>query len=289
MTDAVIVSTARTPIGKAYRGAFNDTEAPVLGGHVVRHAVERAGADPSEVDDVILGLAAPQGSQGYNIGRLSGTTAGLPEEVSGMQIDRMCSSGMIAIGLAARAVMTGEQAIIVAGGLESISLTQNKHKNAYRSVSKAVLEQSPHMYMPMIETAEVVADRYDISREAQDEYAVQSQGRTAKAQEGGRFDDEIVPLPSIKSIFDRETKEVSYAHITLDKDEGNRPGTTFDNLAKLEPVYTDGTVVKKGRHITAGNASQLSDGASACVIMDSLMAERRGLAPLGIYRPMKWA
>jgi acetyl-CoA C-acetyltransferase len=284
MSDAVIVSTARTPIGKAYRGAFNDTEAPALGAHVVRNAVERAGVEPREVDDVILGLAAPQGTQGYNIGRLSAVAAGLPDTVSGMQIDRMCSSGMIAIGLAAKTVMAGEQAIVVAGGLESISLTQNKHKNSYRAISKAVLEQSPHMYMPMIETAEVVADRYAISRESQDEYALQSQQRTAAAQEAGRFADEIVPLASVKSIFNKETKEVTYEEITLKRDEGNRPGTTLENLSALQPVYADGAVVKQGRHITAGNASQLSDGASACVVMDSRVASKRGLEPLGIYR-----
>ncbi len=284
MADAVIVSTARTPIGKAYRGAFNDTEAPVLGAHVVRNAVSRAGVEPGEVEDVVLGLAAPQGTQGYNIGRLSAVTAGLPDTVSGMQIDRMCSSGMIAIGLAAKTVMAGEQDIVVAGGLESISLTQNKHKNSHRAISKAVLEQSPHMYMPMIETAEVVADRYRISRESQDEYAVQSQTRTAAAQEDGKFDNEIVPLASVKAVFNKETKEVTYEEVTLERDEGNRPGTTLENLAGLQPVYADGAVIKEGKHITAGNASQLSDGASACVVMDSQVAERRGLEPLGIYR-----
>ncbi|MDH3336483.1 MAG: acetyl-CoA C-acyltransferase [Gammaproteobacteria bacterium] len=284
MTDAVIVSTARTPIGKAYRGAFNDTEAPVLGAHVVRHAVERAGVDPAEVDDVILGLAAPQGTQGYNIGRLSAVAAGLPDTVPGMQIDRMCSSGMIAIGLAAKAVMAGEQAVVVAGGLESISLTQNKHKNAHRAISKAVLEESPHMYMPMIETAEIVAERYGISRESQDEYALQSQQRTAAAQQAGRFDDEIVPLDSVKSVFDKATKEVSYEKVTLDRDEGNRPDTKLEGLASLDPVFADGAVVKTGKFVTAGNASQLSDGASACVVMDSGEAGKRGLEPLGIYR-----
>ena len=284
MTDAVIVATARTPIGKAYRGAFNDTEAPVLGGHVVRHAVERAGIDVNEVDDVILGLAAPQGTQGYNIGRLAAAAAGLPASVAGMQVDRMCSSGMIAIGLAAKAVLAGEQDIVVAGGLESVSLTQNKHKNAHRAISKAVLKQSPHMYMPMIETAEVVADRYDIRRESQDEYALQSQQRTAAAQEAGNFDDEIVPLAATKSVFNKETQEVSYEDVLLESDEGNRPGTTLDQLAALEPVYADGSVVKQGRHITAGNASQLSDGASACVVMNARLAEQRGLEPLGIYR-----
>lgn len=286
MREAVIVSTARTPIGKAFRGAFNDTEAPAMGGHVVRHAVERAGIDPASVDDVILGLAAPQGTQGYNIGRLSAMAAGLPETVSGMQVDRMCSSGLMTIGLAAKAIMTNEQDIIVAGGLESISLVQNKHKNSYRAVSKAVLANSPNMYLQMIETAEIVADRYNISRAAQDELSFQSQQRTAAAQAAGKFDDEIVPMTTTKSVFNKETKETTYEEVTLTKDEGNRPGTTLESLAQLEPVWKDGKVIPEGKFITAGNASQLSDGASACVVMDAKLAEQRGLSPLGIYRGM---
>lgn len=286
MREAVIVSTARTPIGKAFRGAFNDTEAPAMGGHVVRHAVERAGIDPAAVDDVILGLAAPQGTQGYNIGRLSAMAAGLPDTVSGMQVDRMCSSGLMTIGLAAKAIMTNEQDIIVAGGLESISLVQNKHKNSYRAVSKAVLAHSPNMYLQMIETAEIVADRYKISRAAQDEFSFQSQQRTAAAQQAGKFDDEIVPMATTKSVFNKETKETTYEEVTLTKDEGNRPGTTLESLSQLEPVWKDGKVVPEGKFITAGNASQLSDGASACVVMDSKMAEQQGLSPLGIYRGM---
>ncbi len=284
MKDAVIVSTARTPIGKAYRGAFNDTEAPVLGGHVVQHAVSRAGIESAEVDDVILGCAAPQGTQGYNIGRLSAMVAGFPETVSGMQIDRMCSSGMVAIGLAAKSIMTGEADVMVAGGLESITLTQNKHKNSHRAVSKAVLSASSHMYMPMIETAEVVAEKYSISRESQDEYAFQSQQRTAAAQEQGKFTDEIVPLASVKTVMDRETKEISHHEVLLEKDEGNRPTTTLESLAGLDPVYKHGAVIKEGKHITAGNASQLSDGASACVLMNGGLAEKRGLTPLGLYK-----
>ena len=284
MREAVIVSTARTPIGKAYRGAFNDTEAPAMGGHVVKHAVERAGIDPGQIDDVLLGLAGPQGTQGYNIGRLSAAAAGLPDSVSGMQIDRMCSSGLMTIGLAAKSIITNEQDIIVAGGLESISLVQNKHKNTYRAVSKAVLANSPNMYLQMIETAEVVADRYNISREAQDEYSLQSQQRTAAAQQAGAFDDEIVPMASTKSVFNRETKEVSYEDVTLTKDECNRASTTLESLAGLSPVWKDGKVVPEGKFITAGNASQLSDGASACVVMDSKLAEQQGLQPLGYYR-----
>ena len=284
MKDAVIVSTARTPIAKAYRGAFNDTEAPALGGHVVREAVQRAGVNPAEIDDVILGCAAPQGTQGYNVGRLSAVVAGLPDTVSGMQIDRMCSSGMIAIGLAAKGIMTGEMNIAVAGGLESITLTQNKFKNSHKAVSKAVIKSSPTMYMPMIETAEIVAERYGISRDAQDEYSYQSQMRTAQAQANGLFDDEIVPLTTIKKVFNKETKEETLEEVTLTKDEGNRAQTTLESLSSLDPVYADGRVIKQGQHITAGNASQLSDGASACVVMDSKMAEQQGLSPLGIYR-----
>lgn len=284
MREAVIVSTARTPIGKAFRGAFNDTEAPAMGGHVVKNAVERAGIDPAEVDDVILGLAAPQGTQGYNIGRLSAVVAGLPDTVSGTQVDRMCSSGLMTIGYAAKNIMTNEQDIVVAGGLESISLVQNKHKNSYKAVSKAVLANSPYMYMQMLETAEIVADRYNISRDAQDEFSYQSQMRTAAAQEAGKFDDEIVPMTTTKSVFNKETKETTYEEVTLAKDEGNRPSTTLESLQQLEPVWKDGILVKEGKHITAGNASQLSDGAAACVVMDSKLAEQKGLEPLGIYR-----
>lgn len=286
MKQAVIVSTARTPIGKAFRGAFNDTEAPVLGGHVIRHAVERAGIDGAEVGDVLLGAAAQQGTQGYNIARLSAIAAGLPDTVAGASLDRMCSSGLMTIGYAAKAIMTDEIDIAVAGGLESVSLTQNKHKNSYRNVSQAVLDKSPHMYMPMIETAEVVADRYQISRDAQDEFSYQSQMRTAAAQEAGKFDDEIVPLASVKAVFNKETKETTYEEVTLTRDEGNRPSTTLEGLKSLEPVYKDGSLIKQGRHITAGNASQLSDGASVVCLMEASMAEKRGLQPLGAYRGM---
>ena len=284
MNEAVIVSTARTPIAKAFRGAFNNTEAPVLGGHVVRNAVARAGIDGAEVEDVILGCAAPQGTQGYNIGRLSAITAGLPESVSGMQIDRMCSSGMIAIGLAAKGIISGEIDIAVAGGLESISLTQNKYKNSHMAVSKSVLEHSPHMYMPMIETAEIVAAKYGISRQQQDEYSLQSQLRTAQAQQNGLFDDEIVSLASVKTVFNKETKEISEESVHLSKDEGNRPTTTLESLSGLEPVFSGGSIIEQGLHITAGNASQLSDGASACVVMNAETAKQKGLSPLGIYR-----
>ena len=284
MRDAVIVSTARTPIGKAFKGAFNDTEAPAMGGHVVRAAVARAGIDPALIDDCIMGAAAQQGTQAYNLGRLSAIAGGLPDSVAGMAIERQCSSGLMAIATAAKSIMCNEYDVAVAGGLESISLVQNKHKNSYRNVSKTVLEIDPTAYIPMIETAELVSERYGISREAQDEYSLQSQLRTAKAQEAGLFDAEIVPMTTSMAIFNKETKETTYQEVTLGKDEGNRPGTTLESLASLEPVWKDGPFVKQGRFITAGNASQLSDGASACVVMDGAMAARHGLQPLGIYR-----
>lgn len=277
MRAAVIVSTARTPIGKAYRGALNNTEAPTLGAHAVRHAVERAGLDPAEVDDVMMGCAMPQGTQGGNIARQIALAAGLPVTTAGMTVDRQCSSGMMAIALAAKTVIVDGVDIVVSGGLESISLVQNEHLNLFRAKDPRLLEVHEHVYMSMIDTAEVVASRYGISREAQDEYAVQSQQRTAASQEAGKFDDEIVPMPANKGVMDRETKEISYEDIILEKDEGNRPGTNLEGLAALNPV-------REGGVITAGNASQLSDGASASVVMEAKVAEKRGLQPLGIYR-----
>src|SRR5690606_23139939 len=279
--EAVIVSTARTPIGRAYRGAFNDTEAPVLGGHVIRAALAKAEVDGADVDDVILGVAAQQGTQGYNLGRLCTYTAGLPESVGGMTIDRMCASGLAAIASAAKSIMVGEHRIAVAGGLESISLTQHKHKNAYRAQSQAVLKAMPTAYIQMIETAEIVAERYGVSRAAQDEYALQSQQRTARAQREGLFDEEIAPLPSVKQLFDKEGQVIGSEAVTLTHDEGVRPDTTLESLAALKPVWKKGQWAPEGRHITAGNASQLSDGASACVVMSREEAKRRGLRPLG--------
>jgi acetyl-CoA C-acetyltransferase len=284
--EAVIVSTARTPIGRAYRGAFNDTEAPVLGGHVIRAGLAKAGVEGADVDDVVLGIAAQQGTQGYNLGRLCTYTAGLPESVGGMTIDRMCASGLAAIASAAKSIMAGEHKVAVAGGLESISLTQNKHKNAYRAQSRAVIDAMPTAYIQMIETAEIVAERYGIPRSAQDEYALQSQQRTARAQREGLFDDEIVPLRSVKQLFDKEGNATGTEAVTLTRDEGNRPDTTLESLASLKPVWKSGQWVREGNHITAGNASQLSDGASACVLMSRAEATRRGLRPLGAYRAM---
>ena len=275
--EAVIVSTARTPIGKAYRGAFNDTDAPTLGGHVIAEAVKRATIEPGEVDDVIMGCAMQQGSSGGNIGRTSAVAAGLPNSVSGMSIDRQCSSGMMAIATAAKQIVCDNIPVVVGGGLESISLVQNEHRNGYRAQDPNVLAKSEHAYMSMLETAETVANRYNITREQQDEFALQSQQRTAAAQQAGKFDDEIVPLPTKMIFVDKETKQQSTHQVTLEKDEGNRPTTTLEGLAGLKTVFDDGV-------ITAGNASQLSDGASASVLMDSKLAEQKGLEPLGAYR-----
>ena len=275
--EAVIVSTARTPIGKAYRGAFNDTDAPTMGGHAVSSAVARAGIEPSEVDDVIMGCAMQQGSSGQNIGRTTAVAAGLPNTVAGMSIDRQCSSGMMAIATAAKQVVHDQMPIVVGAGMESISLVQNEHRNSYRSQDPIVIAKSEHAYMSMLETAETVSKRYKISREQQDEYALQSQQRTAVAQGAGKYDDEIVPLPSKMLFVDKETKQQSVHDINLEKDEGNRPTTTLEGLTGLKPVFEGGV-------ITAGNASQLSDGASASVLMDSKLAEQKGVEPLGAYR-----
>ena len=282
--EAVIVSTARTPIGKAYRGAFNDTEAPVLGGHVIRAALAKAGVAGHEVDDVILGIAAQQGSRGSHVGRLCPTPAALPDSVGGMAIDRMCASGLMAIASAAKGIMTGEMDIAVAGGLESITLVQNKHKNSYRAQSKSVLEAMPTAYIQMIETAEIVSRRYGISRAAQDAYSLRSQQRTAAAQQAGLFADEIVPLATTKQLFDKQGNVTGNEAVTLTQDEGNRADTTLESLTKLKPVWKNGQWVPEGEFITAGNASQLSDGASASVLMSAAQAQRRGLTPLGIYR-----
>ncbi len=278
MADAVIVSTARTPIGRAYRGAFNNTHGATLGGHVISHAVTRAGIEPGEVEDVILGCALPEGATGQNIARQSAIRAGLPVTTAGVTVNRFCSSGMQAIAMAAHRVMVDRVPIIVAGGLESISLVQNEHMNLHRLREAWIEEHKPEIYMSMIETAEVVATRYYITREKQDEYALASQQRTAAGQRAGRFDTEIVPLTTRKLVPDKATGEIREEEVTLAKDEGNRPDTTAEGLAALKPVTGE-----KG-HITAGNASQLSDGASACVVMDAKLAERRGLQPLGLFR-----
>ena len=285
MEEVVIVSAVRTPTGK-FQGSLAGYSAVQLGALAVREAVRRAGVDGAEIEDLILGCATQQGTQGYNIARLSVVSGGLPDSVAGMSLDRKCASGMMAIATAAKQVVEDGMAIVVAGGVESISLTQNQHLNTFRGLSEAVLAHSPHMYMPMIETAEVVARRYGITREAQDQYALQSQQRVAAAYQAGRFDAEIVPLESRKVVTDKATGATRQETVLLRQDEGFRPDTTLAGLAKLEPVWSGGQVIKKGEFITAGNASQLSDGASAVVVMDSKLAEQRGVKPLGAYRGM---
>ncbi|MBO6827402.1 MAG: acetyl-CoA C-acyltransferase [Sneathiella sp.] len=278
MADAVIVSTARTPIGKAYRGAFNNTHGADLGGHVIKNAVERAGIEGAEVEDVLMGVANPEGATGSNIARQAVLRAGLPVTTSAATVNRFCSSGLQTISMAAQRVLVDKVPVMVAGGLESISLVQNDHMNKFRLANEWLLENKPAIYDPMLKTAETVATRYGISREAQDEYAVQSQTRTAAGQEAGRFDAEIVPMTTTKLLVNKETGETLEEEVTLTKDEGNRPGTSIEDLAKLKPVLGEDCF------ITAGNASQLSDGASASVVMDGKLAEQRNIDPLGIYR-----
>ena len=278
MREAVIVSTARTPIGRAYRGAFNDTHGATLAGHAVAQAVSRAKLDPAEVEDVILGCALQQGATGGNIARQAAVRAGLAVTTSGTTVDRQCSSGLQAISIASQRVMFDGLPVAIGGGLDSISLVQNEHMNRWHGFDEWLQEHKPEIYMPMIDTAEIVAQRYQITREKQDAYALESQKRTAAAQEAGRFADEIVPFETRMSVADKATGEVSFRTVTLAKDEGNRPDTTAEGLASLKPVRGEGHV------ITAGNASQLSDGASACVVMEASEAARRGLTPLGALR-----
>ncbi len=278
MTEAVIVSTARTPIGKAYRGALNATEGATLLGHAIGEAVARAEVDPKEIEDVVMGVAMQQGATGGNIARKALLRAGLPVTVAGATIDRQCASGLQAIALAARSVLFDGVGIAVGGGGESISLVQNEHANTFHAEDPALLEIKREVYMPMIDTAEVVAKRYGISRQAQDEYALESQRRTAAAQQGGRFEDELAPISTTMAIVDKQSGAVTFKDVTLSQDEGPRPDTTAEGLAGLKPVRGEGCTV------TAGNASQLSDGASATVIMSDKEASRRGLKPLGIFR-----
>jgi acetyl-CoA C-acetyltransferase/acetyl-CoA acyltransferase len=278
MKEAVIVSTARTPIGRAFRGAFNDTAGQNLAAHAIRHAAARAGVAPEEVEDVVLGCAMQEGTAGYNTARQSALLAGLPVTTSGTTVDRQCGSGLQAIAIAAGRVRLDGVPIILAGGVESISLVQNDHRNSFRAKNADLLKLHADAYMPMIDTAETVAKRYGISRERQDEYALESQRRTAAAQAEGKLKDEIVPLESVMLVQDRASGEFSQKPVRLERDEGNRPDTTLEGLAALKPVRGEGHV------ITAGNASQLSDGASACVVMDSRLAEQRGLHPLGIFK-----
>ena len=277
MVEAVIVSTARTGIGKAYRGALNNTEGPTLAGHVIAHAVKRAGIEPGAVEDVVMGCAMQQGTTGVNVARKAAIRAGLPVTVAGTTIDRQCASGLQSIALAARSVMLDGVEVAVAGGVESISLVQNEHMNKYHAVDDELMAMKPEIYMSMLETAEVVAERYKISRAAQDEYGLESQRRTSAAIQGGRFNDEIVPFATRMVVTDKETKAVSLQDVTIAKDEGPRPDSTAEGLAKIKPVF-------EGKTISAGNASQLSDGASACVIMADNVAARMSLKPLGIFR-----
>jgi acetyl-CoA C-acetyltransferase len=286
MREAVIVAVARTPIGKAYRGAFNDTQAQALGGHAIEQAVKRARIDPAEIDDVVMGCALQQGSTGSNIARQSALRAGLPASIAGMSVDRQCSSGLMAISIAAKQIVGDGMTVTVGGGLESISLVQNDKLNRHRLADPWLRERVPQLYMTMIETAEIVAEKYGVSREAQDAYALQSQQRTAQAQREGRFAAEIAPLATTMLVTDKNTNETKPREVRLEQDEGNRPQTTLQDLQALKPVFKDGQRVKEGRFVTAGNASQLSDGAAAVVMMEAKEAERRGLTPLGAYRGM---
>jgi acetyl-CoA C-acetyltransferase len=278
MAEAVIVSTARTPIGRAFRGAFNMTYGATLTGHVIEHAVERAKLEPGEIEDVVIGCGFPEGTTGHNIARQAALRAGLPVTVAGETVNRFCSSGLMAVSIAAQRVMVDGVPAMVAGGVESISLVQNTTNTSHHH-DEWLAKHKPEIWMPMIDTAEVVARRYQVTREKQDEFSLLSQQRTAAAQKAGRFDAEIVPLPSLKQMSDKESGKTWMESVTLARDEGNRPETTLAGLAALTPV-------REGGHITAGNASQLSDGASACVVMDAKLAEKRGLEPLGIYRGM---
>ncbi len=277
MVDAVIVSTARTPVGKAYRGGFNNTPGATLGGHAIAHALQRSGLDGAEIEDVVMGCAMQEGTTGLNVARRALLTAGLPITTAGTTIDRQCSSGMQSMAVLANAIRNDGVKAGIAGGLESISLVQNDKRNTFMLVDDKLMGIKPEVYMPMIDTAEIVAKRYGISREAQDEYGLESQRRVAAAREAGRFDAEIAPMKTVMAVIDKETKEVSHREVEIAHDEGPRPETTAEGLAALKPV-------REGGVITAGNASQLSDGASASVMMSSVEAEKRGLTPLGIMR-----
>ncbi|WP_088343401.1 MULTISPECIES: acetyl-CoA C-acyltransferase [Rhodomicrobium] len=277
MVDAVIVSTARTPIGKAVRGSFNITHGADLGGHVIAHAVKRAGIEPGDVEDVTLGCGTPEGATGGNIARQAALRAGLPVTAAAQTVNRFCSSGLQAIAIAARSIIVDGVPVAIGGGLESISLAQMTMNRSHYT-NDWLLEHKPAVYMPMIETADIVARRYNISREAQDEYALSSQQKTARAQQDGLLADEIVPMTTIMAVENKETKEIGQRQVTVERDEGNRPTTTLEGLAALKPVRGD------DQFITAGNASQLSDGASASVLMSDREAARRGITPMGIYR-----
>jgi acetyl-CoA C-acetyltransferase len=286
MRDAVIVSVARTAIGKAYRGAFNNTQGQALAGHVIKAALARAHVESDAVEDVVFGCALQQGSTGFNVARQAALRAGLPVSVPGLTVDRQCASGLMAIATAAKQIIVDGMDVTVAGGVESVSLVQNEKFNQFRIKDPMLEERVPQLYMSMLETAEIVSARYRISRERQDEYALRSQQRTAAAQAAGRFDDEIVPIETVMARFDKATGSTTFEPVTIAQDEGNRPQTTLDDLAKLAPVFKEGQRLTEGRFVTAGNASQLSDGAAALVLMEAGEAARRGLTPLGRYRGM---
>jgi acetyl-CoA C-acetyltransferase len=283
MRDAVIVSVARTPIGKAYRGAFNNTQGQALAAHAIKASLERAGLETDAVDDVVLGCALQQGCTGFNVARQAALRAGLPVSVPGMTIDRQCASGLMAVATAAKQIVVDGMNVAVAGGVESVSLVQNDKANRFRVNDPVLDERIPQLFMSMLETAEIVAERYKVSRERQDEYALRSQLRTAEAQAQGRFDQEIVPMDAEMAQFDKSTGTTRLENITISRDEGNRPQTTLAELAALKPVFKHGQQIEEGRYITAGNASQLSDGAAALVLLEAAEAARRGLEPLGRY------
>jgi acetyl-CoA C-acetyltransferase len=286
MREAVIVATARTPIGKAYRGAFNNTPGPELASLAITEALKRSGVDPAEVEDVVLGAAMAEGATGGNVAHQAALRSRIPIGVAGMTVSRACSSGLMGIATAAKQIVDDGMVVTIGGGLESISLVQNDKANRYRSGDPWLRENIPQLYMSMLETAEIVAERYGVSREYQDEYALQSQQRTAQAQSEGRFDKEIVEVSTTMLVTDKASGETSERKITLKADEGNRPQTTLADLQKLQPVFKGGQQIKEGKYVTAGNASQLSDGAAAVVMMERKEAERRGLTPLGAYRGM---
>jgi acetyl-CoA acetyltransferase family protein len=280
MREAAVISTARTPIGRAFRGAFNNTKSPTLAAHVIRHAVNRAGVNPERIEDVVLGTVLAAGTAGSNIARNAALAAGLPYTVAGQTVDRQCASGLMAIATAAKQIIVDGMDVLVAGGQENISAVQNRYFEWVQTeMDPNVTEYAPHAYMPMLQTAEFVSRKYGITREQQDEYALISQQRTARAQAEGLFDNEIVPVETMMQVRDKETGEIFYQKVLLERDEGNRPDTQIETLERLSPVIEGGAV-------TAGNASQLSDGASACVLMERQVAEADGLKPLGFYRGM---
>ena len=285
MRQAVIVSTARTAMAKSVRGSFNNTHGITLAGHALSHAITRADVDPSDVEDVILGSGHPEGATGFNVARNAAIKAGCPVTTSGVTVNRYCSSGLQAIAMAAGRIVSEGVPVIAAGGVESISLVQlGGNFNMFHATEEALYAEAPALWMAMIETAEVVAGRYGVTRESQDEYALQSQQRTAAAQGAGRFDSEIVPLTTTCKKVDKESGTETFEETTADRDECNRPETTLEGLASLQPVFANGQQIAQGQYITAGNASQMSDGASACILMDAAEAERRGLHPLGAFR-----